>query len=212
VTKKGVAFMAISLSVILLLGLPMKKMFEKLRLPGLLGMLILGVLIGPHGLNLLQEDMLQISSDLRSIALIIILLRAGLGLNKDELKRIGIPALKMSCIPGLLEGIFIAFASVYFLGFSFAQGGMLGFIIAAVSPAVVVPFMLKLMENDLGTKKGVPTLILAGASIDDVFAITIFSAFLGLYSGSNKDIGIRLLNIPISILLGIIAGVILGFV
>ena len=211
-TKKGVVFMAISLSVILLLGLPMKKMFEKLRLPGLLGMLILGVLIGPHGLNLLQEDMLQISSDLRSIALIIILLRAGLGLNKDELKRIGIPALKMSCIPGLLEGIFIAFASVYFLGFSFAQGGMLGFIIAAVSPAVVVPFMLKLMENDLGTKKGVPTLILAGASIDDVFAITIFSAFLGLYSGSNKDIGIRLLNIPISILLGIIAGVILGFV
>lgn len=211
-TKKGVVFMAISLSVILLLGLPMKKMFEKLRLPGLLGMLILGVLIGPHGLNLLQEDMLQISSDLRSIALIIILLRAGLGLNKDELKRIGIPALKMSCIPGLLEGIFIAFASVYFLGFSFAQGGMLGFIIAAVSPAVVVPFMLKLMENDLGTKKGVPTLILAGASIDDVFAITIFSAFLGLYSGSNKGIGIRLLNIPISILLGIIAGVILGFV
>ncbi len=211
-TGKGLFFMAASLAMILLLGLPAKRIFEKLRLPGLLGMLILGVLIGPHGFNLLQENMLQISSDLRSIALIIILLRAGLGLNKDELKRIGIPALKMSCIPGLLEGIFIAFASVYFLGFSFAQGGMLGFIIAAVSPAVVVPFMLKLMENDLGTKKGVPTLILAGASIDDVFAITIFSAFLGLYSGSNKDIGIRLLNIPISILLGIIAGVILGFV
>lgn len=211
-TGKGLFFMAASLAMILLLGLPAKRIFEKLRLPGLLGMLILGVLLGPHGFNLLQENMLQISSDLRSIALIIILLRAGLGLNKDELKRIGIPALKMSCIPGLLEGIFIAFASVYFLGFSFAQGGMLGFIIAAVSPAVVVPFMLKLMENDLGTKKGVPTLILAGASIDDVFAITIFSAFLGLYSGSNKDIGIRLLNIPISILLGIIAGVILGFV
>lgn len=185
---RGVAFMAISLSVILLLGLPAKRAFEKLRLPGLLGMLILGVLIGPHGLNLLHEDMLQISSDLRGIALIIILLRAGLGLKKDDLKSIGVPALKMSCIPGFIEGLFIALASVYFLDFTFAQGGMLGFIIAAVSPAVVVPFMLKLMENDLGTEKGVPTLILAGASIDDVFAITIFSAFLGLYSGSNKDI------------------------
>lgn len=204
--------MAISLAVILLLGLPAKRMFEKLKLPGLLGMLILGVIIGPHGLNLLQENMLQISSDLRSIALIIILLRAGLGLNKDDLKSVGIPALKMSCIPGLIEGLFIAWASVYFLGFTFAQGGILGFIIAAVSPAVVVPSMLKLMENKIGTKKGVPTLILAGASVDDVFAITLFSAFLGLYSGFGMNIGIQLLNIPISILLGILAGVILGFV
>jgi len=203
--------MAASLAMILLLGLPAKRIFEKLRLPGLLGMLILGVLIGPHGFNLLQKNMLQISSDLRSIALIIILLRAGLGLDKDQLKSIGIPALKMSCIPGLIEGIFIAFASVYLLGFSFAQGGMLGFIIAAVSPAVVVPFMLRLTENNIGTKKGVPTLILAGASIDDVFAITVFSAFLGLYSGSEINIGIQLLNIPASILLGILVGLAIGF-
>lgn len=203
--------MAASLAMILLLGLPAKKFFEKLRLPGLLGMLILGVLIGPHGFNLLHENMLKISSDLRSIALIIILLRAGLGLHKDELKSIGIPALKMSCIPGLIEGLFIAFASVYFLGFSFSQGGMLGFIIAAVSPAVVVPFMLKLMESNIGTKKGIPTLILAGASVDDVFAITVFSAFLGLYSGSKMNIGIQLLNIPFSVLLGIFAGLITGF-
>lgn len=203
--------MAASLAMILLMGLPAKRIFEKLRLPGLLGMLILGVLIGPHGFNLLQENMLNISSDLRSIALIIILLRAGLGLSKDELKSIGIPALKMSCIPGLIEGIFIAFASVKLLGFSFAQGGMLGFIIAAVSPAVVVPFMLKLIENNIGTKKGVPTLILAGASIDDVFAITVFSAFLGLYSGSEMKIGIQLLSIPFSIILGIMAGLIIGF-
>ncbi len=203
--------MAASLAMILLLGLPAKRVFEKLKLPGLLGMLLLGVFIGPYGLNILQRNMLQISSDLRSIALIIILLRAGLGLNKDVLKNVGIPALKMSCIPGLIEGLFIALASVYFLDFSFAQGGMLGFIIAAVSPAVVVPFMLKLMENKIGTKKGVPILILAGVSIDDIFAITVFSAFLGLYNGSKINIGIQFLNIPISILLGILTGMIVGF-
>ncbi|ODM25970.1 potassium transporter [Clostridium sp. Bc-iso-3] len=203
--------MAASLAIILLLGLAAKRIFEKLRLPGLLGMLLLGILIGPHVLNLIQTDMLQISSDLRSIALIIILLRAGLGLNKDEIKSIGIPALKMSFIPGLFEGLLIALASVYFLDFTFAQGGMLGFIIAAVSPAVVVPFMLKLMENKIGTKKGVPILILAGVSIDDIFAITVFSAFWGLYNGSKINIGIQFLNIPISILLGILTGMIVGF-
>ncbi|WP_312700660.1 cation:proton antiporter [Sedimentibacter sp.] len=204
--------MAASLAVILLLGLPARKIFEKLKLPGLIGMLVLGVLIGPYGFNLLQEDMLKISGDLRGIALIIILLRAGFGIDKDDLKKIGITALKMSCIPGLIEGLFIAAASMYFLGFTFSQGGMLGFIIAAVSPAVVVPAMLELTENNLGTKKGIPALILAGASIDDVFAITIFSAFLGLYSGSNINIGVQLLSIPVSIISGIIAGVLIGFV
>ena len=204
--------MAASLAVILLLGLPAKRIFEKLKLPGLLGMLLLGVLIGPHGLNLLQEDMLHISSDLRTIALIIILLRAGLGINKDDLKRVGSTAIKMSCIPGLVEGFFITFASMRLLNFTFAQGGILGFIIAAVSPAVVVPSMLTLMENNIGTKKGIPILILASASMDDVFAITMFSAFLGLYSGSHIHIGIQLLNIPISILLGIIAGAIIGLI
>ena len=204
--------MAASLAVILLLGLPAKRIFEKLKLPGLLGMLLLGVLIGPHGLNLLQEDMLHISSDLRTIALIIILLRAGLGINKDDLKRVGSTAIKMSCIPGLVEGFFITFASMRLLNFTFAQGGILGFIIAAVSPAVVVPSMLTLMENNIGTKKGIPILILASASMDDVFAITMFSAFLGLYSGSHIHIGIQLLNIPLSILLGIIAGAIIGLI
>ena len=204
--------MAKSLGIILLLGLLANKLFEKLKLPGLLGMIILGIIIGPYGFNLIGKDILNASADLRKIALIIILLRAGLGLNKNDLKRVGKPALKMSCIPGLIEGFFIAVASVKFLGFSFIQGGMLGFIIAAVSPAVVVPSMLKLMENNMGTDKGIPTLILAGASIDDVFAITIFSGFLGLYSGSHMNIGIQLLNIPLSILLGILFGAIIGFV
>ena len=132
------------------------------------------ILVGVFWLNLLNADMLKISADLRSIALIIILLRAGLGMNKDDLQKVGTTALKISCIPGLIEGLFIAFASMRFLNFTFVQGGILGFIIAAVSPAVVVPSMLKLMENNIGMKKRIPTLILAGASIDDVFAITKF--------------------------------------
>jgi NhaP-type Na+/H+ or K+/H+ antiporter len=204
--------MASSLAVVLLLGLPANKLFERVKLPGLLGMLMLGIIIGPYGLNWLQADFLNSSADLRKIALIIILLRAGLGINKDDLKKIGGTALKMSCIPGLVEGIFIAFASMKFLNFSFIQGGILGFIIAAVSPAVVVPSMLNLIQNKIGTKKSIPTLILAGASIDDVFAITIFSAFLGLYSGAHVNIGVQLLNIPISILLGTVSGIIIGFI
>ena len=203
--------MAISLAVILLLGLLANRLFEKLKMPGLLGMLILGIVVGPYGLNILQPDMILISADLRKIALIIILLRAGLGVKRDDLKENGITALKMSSIPCLIEGLFVALASIKFLNFTFIQGGILGFIIAAVSPAVVVPFMLKLMENNVGSKRGIPTLILAGASIDDVFAITIFGAFLGLYSGSHINIAIQLLNIPASIILGVAAGIIIGF-
>ena len=204
--------MAASLGIILLLGLLANKLFERFKIPGLLGMLILGIVIGPYGFNLLQPDIINISADLRKIALIIILLRAGFGINKDVLKRVGNSALKMSCIPGLIEGFFIAFASVKFLNFTFIQGGILGFIIAAVSPAVVVPSMLKLIENKIGEDKGIPTLILAGASIDDVFAITIFSAFLGLYSGEHINISIQLLSIPLSIILGIVAGLIIGII
>ncbi|EDU36976.1 cation:proton antiporter [Clostridium sporogenes] len=199
--------MAGSLAIIILLGLIANKLFEKLNLPGLLGMLILGIIIGPHGLNWLSKDILNTSSDLRKIALIVILLRAGLGLNKDELKLVGKTALKLSCIPGIIEGLFIAIASVKLLGFSFIQGGLLGFIIAAVSPAVVVPQMLSLMDKGLGKAKGIPTLILAGASIDDVFAITIFTTLLGLYTGKNINIAIQILKIPVSIILGTLIGV-----
>lgn len=209
---KGDDILAISLAAILLLGLPANKLFEKLKLPGLLGMLILGIIIGPYGINLLQKDIINASADLRKIALIIILLRAGFGIDKKALKKNGITAIKMSFIPAILEGFTIAFISTKLLNFSFIQGGILGFIIAAVSPAVVVPSMLKLIENNIGETKGIPTLILTGASIDDVFAITIFSAFLGLYSGTHLNIGIQILSIPISILLGIIAGIVIGIV
>lgn len=202
--------MAMSLATILLVGLPVSKIFKEIRLPGLLGMLIVGIIIGPYGLNLIHYSVLNISADLRKIALIIILLRAGFGIDRQDLKRNGMTAIKMSFIPAVLEGFSIAFASVKLLSFSFVQGGILGFIIAAVSPAVVVPLMLKLIESGLGSKKGIPTLILAGSSIDDVFAITIFSAFLGIYSGTNMNIGLHLLSIPISIVLGVTLGSLIG--
>lgn len=204
--------MASSLALIVILGLIMNELFEKMRLPGLLGMLILGIIIGPYGFNLIDNGVLNISSDLRKIALIVILLRAGLGISIVELKRVGVSAAKLSCIPGIMEGLTIAFLSMKILGFSFIQGGILGFIIAAVSPAVVVPQMLELMNNKLGTNKGVPTLIVAGASIDDVFAITIFTTFLGLYSGSHINITMKLIGIPVSILLGILLGLIIGII
>lgn len=204
--------MATSLAIIVLLGLIINKVFQKIKLPGLLGMLLLGVAVGPYGLHYLDTDVLNISKDLRLIALIVILLRAGLGLKKDELKKVGKIAIKLSCIPGIIEGFTIAFLSIKLLGFSFAQGGILGFIIAAVSPAVVVPFMLQLKEKGLGVAKGIPTFILAGASIDDVFAITLFTSFLGLYAGSHVNIAIKILNIPLSIGLGILIGFIIGVI
>ncbi len=202
--------MALSLGIIILLGLTFNKIFNKLKLPGLLGMLILGIIIGPYGINFISKDILKISSDLRKIALIIILLRAGLGIKKETLNKISIPALKMSCIPGLLEGFTLMFVASYILRISKVEAGMLGFIVAAVSPAVVVPQMLNFIQGKIGADKNIPTLILAGASIDDVFAITLFSTFLGLYGGSHVNIARKILDIPISIVLGVLLGAIIG--
>ncbi|HAG44901.1 MAG TPA: potassium transporter [Clostridium sp.] len=204
--------MATSIALILLLGFIVNSIFNKIKLPGLLGMLILGVIIGPYGFNLLSNSILTISPDIRKIALIIILLRAGLGINKRELKEVGITAIKFSCIPGIIEGLFIAVICTKLLGFTFIEGGILGFIIAAVSPAVIVPSMLELIENKIGTNKGIPTIILAGASIDDVFAITIFTSFLSMYGGNKVNLGLKVLEIPLSILLGILLGIIVSIV
>lgn len=204
--------MTTSIAIIILFGLGSKYIFEKLRLPGLLGMLFLGITVGPYVLDFLNEDLLNISKDLRKLALIIILLRAGLGISKTNLNKVGKTAMKMSCIPGLLEGFTVAGVAMWLFKLSFIEAGILGFIIAAVSPAVVVPSMLDFIDQKIGTNKGIPTLVLASASIDDVFAITIYTGFLGLYSGHQSNIGIQLLNIPISIVLGIIFGVILGFI
>jgi NhaP-type Na+/H+ or K+/H+ antiporter len=140
------------------------------------------------------------------IALIVILIRAGLGIEKETLKKVGIPAVKLSFIPGLMEGSAVIAAAIYLLKFDFIEAGILAFIIAAVSPAVVVPQMLALIDRQKGTEKGVPTLILTGASVDDVVAITIFSAFLSIYGGEQINILKQVLNIPIAIILGIILG------
>lgn len=204
--------MATSIAIIILLAIASNFILEKIKLPGLSGMLILGITIGPYGFNLIHGDLLNISPDLRKIALIVILLRAGLGIKTSDLKKIGKPAIKMSCIPGILEGFAIAFIATKLLGFTFIQGGILGFIIAAVSPAVVVPQMINLIDNKIGTNKSIPTLILAGASIDDVFAITILTSFLALYAGKSVNIASQLLQIPLSIILGIGLGLILGFI
>jgi len=204
--------MTTSIAIIILLGLLSKYIFEKLKLPGLLGMLLVGVLLGPYVFNLLDENILVISKDLRQLALIIILLRAGLGISRQNLNKVGKTALFMSFIPGILEGFTILLVSTQLFDLTFIEGGILGFIVAAVSPAVVVPSMLTYIDEKKGTKKGIPTLILASASVDDVFAITIYTAFLGLYSGTQESIGVQLMNIPISIILGIVIGTVIGLI
>jgi solute carrier family 9B (sodium/hydrogen exchanger), member 1/2 len=199
--------MALSLAGVIILGLIFNRLFTKMKLPGLLGMLILGVIMGPFGLNLINKELMDISADLRKIALVVILLRAGLGVKRETLNKIGKSAFKLSFIPGVFEGITIMFIASYILGISKIEAGMLGFIIAAVSPAVVVPSMLGLMERKMGEQKGIPTMILAGASVDDVIMITIFSSFLGLYGGKNINIARQFFNIPVSIILGIALGI-----
>lgn len=218
--------MLFSFAFFILIAIGLSKLFEKLRLPGLLGMILTGIILGEYSknyiVNILKLDFLEpffisdkilsISSDLRLCALIVILIRAGLGIDRVSLKKIGNVALKMACIPCLFEGFTVMIVTHLLLGFPFAICGTLGFIIAAVSPAVVVPEMLSLKEKNLGKEKEIPTLILAGASIDDIFAITLFSSFLSLSLGKNVNIYKEFLKIPLSILMGIVLGGVLGII
>lgn len=204
--------MATTLGIIILLGLIMSAFFSKLKLPGLLGMLLVGVILGPYVLDTMDSDLLRVSGDFRKLALIIILLRAGLGVSKESLHKVGKPALLMSFLPGLFEGFTIAFLAVWLLDWPFVVGGVLGFVLAAVSPAVVVPKMIQYAQEGRGAQKGIPTLILASASVDDVFAITLFSAFVGMVSGSHVNIGVQIAKIPVAILIGIALGIIAGLV
>ncbi|OON96528.1 MAG: potassium transporter [Epulopiscium sp. Nele67-Bin005] len=203
--------MAESLGLILLFGIISGFLCEKLKLPKLLGYLIVGIVIGPYSLGLINENMLLISADIRRLALIVILLRAGMGIQKEQLLEVGKPAFLLSFVPGVCEAITIMLLSTQFLGFSWIQGGILGFVIAAVSPAVVVPSMIGLMEKGKGSAKNIPLCILAGASIDDIVAITLFGSFLSMYGG-EVNIFAQLLNIPISIGLGLLLGIIIGVI
>lgn len=204
--------MIFSILLVLLLGILANKLFTKLRLPGLLGMILVGVIIGPYVGNLLSEEFLSISTDIRNMALILILLRAGLGINKEVLKKVGVTALKMSFIPCLLEGSVITLVGHFLFHMPLYEAGILGFILAAVSPAVIVPAMISMKEQGLGEKRGIATIILAGSSIDDIFAITIFTVFLGLSTSGGVSIGKELIGIPVEIIGGILLGLIIGII
>jgi len=203
--------MLLSIALVFLCGMTLGKIFEKLKLPSLLGMIATGIILGPHVLDLLDNSILEISKDLRQIALIIILTRAGLNLDIRDLKKVGRSAVLMCFIPASFEIVGMIIFAPLFLGITRLEAAIIGTIIAAVSPAVIVPRMLKLMENGYGVKKGIPQMIMAGASIDDVFVIVLFTAFTRLAQSGEMDLN-NFLVIPVSIFLGILGGVLVGYI
>lgn len=202
--------MYFSLAIILLLGLLLGELFKKLRLPSLLGMLLTGILIGPYALDLIDPTVLELSPQLRKIALIIILARAGMSLNISDLKKVGRPAVLMCFVPACFEIIGMVLLAPKLLGVSVADAAIMGAVVGAVSPAVIVPKMLKITEEGYGKDKSIPQLILAGASVDDVFVIVMFYAFLSL-SQTGEVSAMSFVSIPASILLGAAAGLFFGF-
>ena len=201
--------MLLSISLILILGMFMGWICQKMKLPALLGMLITGIILGPYGLNLLDGSILGISAELRKIALIIILTRAGLGLDLSGLKKIGRPAVLMCFVPASFELLGMILLAPKLMGLSVLEAAVMGAVLAAVSPAVVVPRMVKLMDEGYGVKEGIPQLILAGASVDDVYVIVLFSTFVGMMQGEGASI-LQFVNIPVSIFFGIAIGLFLG--
>lgn len=201
--------MLLSIALILLVGMSMGWFCRKMKLPGLLGMLATGIVLGPYVLDLLDPSILGISAELRKIALIIILTRAGLGLDLSGLKKIGRPAVLMCFVPASFELFGMLLLAPKLMGLSILEAAVMGAVLAAVSPAVVVPRMVKLMDEGYGVKEGIPQLILAGASVDDVYVIVLFSTFTGMMQGTGAS-AIRFINIPVSILLGIAIGLGIG--
>ena len=201
--------MLLSIALILLVGMSMGWLCRKMKLPGLLGMLATGIVLGPYVLDLLDPSILGISAELRKIALIIILTRAGLGLDLSGLKKIGRPAVLMCFVPASFELFGMLLLAPKLMGLSILEAAVMGAVLAAVSPAVVVPRMVKLMDEGYGVKEGIPQLILAGASVDDVYVIVLFSTFTGMMQGTGVS-AIRFINIPVSILLGIAIGLGIG--
>ena len=201
--------MLTSIAIILLFGLLVGWIFSKVKLPSLLGMISVGIILSPHCLNLVDDSILTISGDLRQIALVIILTRAGLSLNFSDLKKIGRPAILMCFVPACIEMVGTLIFAPLLLDVSILDAAIIGSVMAAVSPAVVVPRMIKLIENGYGTDKSIPQLILAGASVDDVFVIVVFTAFTTLASTGEVS-AISFIQIPTSILLGVLLGGVVG--
>ena len=201
--------MLTSIAIILLFGLLVGWIFSKVKLPSLLGMIIVGIVLSPHCLNLVDDSILTISGDLRQIALVIILTRAGLSLNFSDLKKVGRPAILMCFVPACIEMVGTIIFAPLLLNVSILDAAIIGSVIAAVSPAVVVPRMIKLIEDGYGTDKSIPQLILAGASVDDVFVIVVFTALITLASTGEVS-AISFIQIPISILLGVLLGGVVG--
>lgn len=202
--------MLLSIALILIIGMFMGWICQRIKLPNLLGMLITGIILGPYVLNLLDGSILNISAELRKIALIIILTRAGLGLDLSGLKKIGRPAILMCFVPASFELLGMVLIAPKVMGLSILEATILGSVLVAVSPAVVVPRMVKIMDEGYGTNKGIPQLILAGASVDDVYVIVLFSTFTGIIQGKGTSI-LSFINIPISIILGICIGLFIGY-
>lgn len=198
-----------SIALIMLIGMSAGWVCRKVKLPGLLGMLFTGIILGPYVFNLLDSSILLVSADIRKIALVIILTRAGLTLNLEDLKKVGRPAFLMCFVPATFEMIGMIILAPHLLSVSLIEAAVIGAVVAAVSPAVVVPKMIKLMEDGYGTKQGIPQLILAGASVDDVYVIVMFTAFTSLAQGGNVSV-MSFVNIPVSIMFGIIIGIIIG--
>ncbi len=202
--------MLTSLSFIFLVGLAMAAICQRIRLPRIIGMLLTGIVLGPYVLDLLDPSILSISSELRQMALIIILLKAGLSLNLADLKKVGRPAVMLSCVPASFELLGYVLFAPMILGINRIEAAVMGAVLAAVSPAVVVPRMVKLMETGYGTKKSIPQMILAGASCDDIFVIVLFSTFSGMAQGGSARL-MDFANIPVSIVSGILLGAVAGW-
>lgn len=202
--------MLLSIALIFTAGMFMGWICRKIKIPSLIGMISTGIILGPYMLNVLDQSILGISSEIRKIALIIILTRAGLGMDLTGLKKLGRPAFLMCFVPASLELAGMLFLGPRLLGLSVLESAVMGSVLAAVSPAVVVPRMVKLMDEGYGTKEGIPQLILAGASVDDVYVIVLFSTFISMMQGGDVSV-ISFVNIPVSIILGIIIGTLIGY-
>lgn len=201
--------MLFSLALIILCGLVLSATMHRLRLPGLIGMILTGIALGPYMLDIISPEILSVSSQLREIALIIILIRAGLALDINDLKGVGRSAILMCFVPATLEIAATTILSPILFQISYLEAAIMGAVLGAVSPAVVVPRMLKIIESGYGKSKSIPQLILAGASVDDIYVIVLFSSFMGMYSGGSFDVK-SLLKIPVSIVVGLLVGVVFG--